>query len=508
MSQKKSKKKINISKKETTKEVENIKKTDERKKEEKKKNIPIIGIILSIIVLFITILLLINILKLNIIPTKYLLLFIVLEIFLIGIIILLLTRKKKLLWILGIFIFTIISIFNLFLNSYIETTNIVINKLFTDEIKVTTDYLIITNINNPINQLEEVGKDQTIYFDKYIKNKNEVLKEMNNYSLIDTDTISNTLDFIKNNPVNYLLLTKADYSYIMNSSILFSPNNYKIIKEFSITIKEKRNKEVKKTFNIYLNGVDFTGVMRDFNMIITVNTETKKVLLTPILRGFYIDVPSYNIKDTLMCLGAFDSEVSKEAIEKLLDTTIDYTVSVNTNSLVSIVDSLGGIEFCSDYTFTTTHALVEDTYNDNGKEKLTVNTGCRNYNGIEILAIARERVRLKNNERGRIENCKKIMLEIAKKMVSTTSLLNHKEVLTTYSSLYTTDMNKELVQILFKSVLEDYNSYKIEEQHLDGIDTVAIGHLGTQEVGATIPDENQVNEARRRIKEILKKDSK
>ena len=477
-------------------------------KKSKKKITLLLKIIILIIILLTIILLITNMMKLNILPTKYLLLLIFFEILLIGIIILLLTRKKKILWILGIIMVILLSIFNLLLNSYIKTTNIVINKLFTNEIKVTTDYLIITSINNPIDSLEEIDNSKVIYYDKYIKNKNEVMKEMNHYSLQETDTISNILDLIKKEPINYLLLTKANYSYIMNSSILFSHNNYKIIKEFSITIKEKRNKEVKKSFNIYLNGLDFTGVMRDFNMIISVNTETKKVLLTPLLRGFYIDVPAYNIKDTLMCLGSLDSEVSKEAIEKLLDTKIDYTINVNTNSLISIVDSLGGIDFCSDYTFTTTHALVEDTYNDYGKEKLRVTSGCKTYNGVEILAIARERLHLKNNERGRIDNCKKIMLEIAKKMVSTTSLLNHKEVLTSYSNLYTTDMNKELVQILFKSVLENYNSYTIEEQHLDGEDTIQIGHLGTQEVGATIPDENQVNEAKQKIKEILKKDSK
>ena len=36
-----------------------------------------------------------------------------------------------------------------------------------------------------------------------------------------------------------------------------------------------------------------------------------------------------------MCLGYFDSEVSKRAIEKFLDTNIDYTINVNTNSLVN-----------------------------------------------------------------------------------------------------------------------------------------------------------------------------
>ena len=243
--------------------------------------------------------------------------------------------------------------------------------------------------------------------------------------------------------------------------------------------------------------------MRDFNLLITVNTKTKKILTTSILRGYYIDVPAYNTKDTLMCLGAYDSNVSKEAIEELLNTKIDYVVNVNTNSLVDIVDTIGGVEFCSDYEFTTTHALVKDTYNDKVGKKLTVTKGCREYNGIEALTIARERIHLKNNERGRIENCQKIMMGIVKKSMNTTSLLNFDEVLNSYSGLYTTDMNRNVITGLAKSFIDNYGSYEITSQALDGTDGTALGHMGTQEVGVTFPDENQVKEASQKIKKVL-----
>ena len=289
----------------------------------------------------------------------------------------------------------------------------------------------------------------------------------------------------------------------MESTILYNRDNYKIIKEFTVEKKEEINNEVKDSYTIYLNGTDFTGVMRDFNLLITVNTKSKKILMTSILRGYYIDVPAYNTKDTLMCLGAYDSNVSKEALEKLLNTKIDYVVNVNTNSLVDIVDTIGGVEFCSDYSFTTTHVLTTNTYNDKYGKKLIVQEGCKEYNGTEALAIARERLNLKNNERGRIENCEKILMSIIKKSITTKSLLNFDEVLNSYTNLYTTDMNRNVITRLAKSFISNYNEYEIINQNLDGTDGKALGHLGSVEVGVTFPDENQVKEASEKIKKVL-----
>ena len=267
---------------------------------------------------------------------------------------------------------------------------------------------------------------------------------------------------------------------------------------FLITAKVKgKAREIKRA------KVEFMGIMRDFNMLVTVNTQSKQIVLTSVLRGYYIDVPAYNIKDTLMCLGSLDSDVSKEALEELFDIDIDYTLNINTNSLVNVVDTLGGVEFCSDYDFTTTHVLTTNTYDDKTGTKLNVSKGCKNYNGKEILAISRERLNLRNNERGRINNCRKILLSVAKKTLSGSTLSNYTEILNSYSNLYTTDMNKKAVTNLLKSLIENYSDYEIIEQYPDGTDGKGMGHLGTQEVGVTIPDMEQVNTVSKKIKEVL-----
>lgn len=459
--------------------------------------------ILSIIVLIIVLFTTYEILKLNILPTKYLIPILVTEIILYLLGLILYNLKKKALIIIGIIIYIISIIGNIFGYYYLSKTNKYISKnLEYKTYKVTTKYYVLASKNDNIDNIKNIDKEKKIEYYKYSRSINKALKSLGNYNFEASDTASKSMEYV-NNENGYFVIASANYDYLMDSTNLYSRDNYKIIKEFEVSEKIKRNDEIKDTFNIYINGLDFTGIMRDYNLIATVNLKTKKVILTSIPRDYYIDVPAYNMKDTLMCLGSLDSEVSKEALEKLFNTKIDYTINLNTNSLVNIVDTLDGIDFCSDYEFTTTHALVTDTYNDSTGKKLHVTKGCKKYNGTEILTIARERMALPGRDRYRQKNCRQILISIAKKIASTSSLKNYDEILKSFDGLYTTDMNDKVVKNLIKKVLEDPN-FEIIEQSVDGTDSIGVGHLGTQEAWIMTPSMDTVNDASNKINKLLK----
>ena len=459
--------------------------------------------ILSIIVLIIVLFTTYEILKLNILPTKYLIPILVTEIVLYLLGLILYNLKKKAVIIIGIIIYIISIIGNIFGYYYLSKTNKYISKnLEYKTYKVTTKYYVLASKNDNIDNIKNIDKEKKIEYYKYSRSINKALKSLGNYNFEASDTASKSMEYV-NNENGYFVIASANYDYLMDSTNLYSRDNYKIIKEFEISEKIKRNDEIKDTFNIYINGLDFTGIMRDYNLIATVNLKTKKVILTSIPRDYYIDVPAYNMKDTLMCLGSLDSEVSKEALEKLFNTKIDYTINLNTNSLVNIVDTLNGIDFCSDYEFTTTHALVTDTYNDSTGKKLHVTKGCKKYNGTEILTIARERMALPGRDRYRQKNCRQILISIAKKIASTSSLKNYDEILKSFDGLYTTDMNDRVVKNLIKKVLEDPN-FEIIEQSVDGTDSIGVGHLGTQEAWIMTPSMDTVNDASNKINKLLK----
>lgn len=463
------------------------------------KNIPIL--ILSITV----ILILIKILKLNIIPNKYLFIIVGLELIILIITTLLYNLKKLIFKIISIILLLILLIGNILGLHYINKVDTYIDtNLKKETYTIKNEYYLLASINNPINTLEDTNKDNEIEYYKYSKSINKAKKDLGNYKYKDIDNVSDALYHTRINMNNLFLISTADYNYYFSSTNLTNKEEYKIIHTFTVEEIIEVNNEIKDSFNIYINGLDFTGIMRDYNLIATVNLKTRKVLLTSIPRDYYIDVPAYNMKDTLMCLGSLDSEVSKEALEKLFDTKIDYTINLNTNSLVKIVDTLGGIEFCSDFDFITDHALVQGTYNDKTGKKLHVIKGCKQYNGIEILTIARERMHLPGRDRYRQKNCRQILINIVKKMATPESIKNYNEILNSMDGLYTTDINDKMIKKIIKEAINNPN-FEIIEQSVDGTDGIGIGHLGTQESWIMNPNEQDIINASKKIKEIIKK---
>ncbi len=457
--------------------------------------------LITVIIIFLTVY---QVLKLDVLPNKYLFLFLGIEIVLFAISCFLYNRKKILPIIIGAILYILIIVGNVFGYYYLSKINKYIDDSFTQETyKVEVPYYLLTSINNPTNSIKELDTNSQVDYYKYSRSIEQAMKKLGKHNYLSIDTVIESLKEIQNTN-KYLLIGKADYNYLFeNTKVdIIKKEDYKIIKEFIVIEELKVNKETPDTYNVYLNGLDFTGLMRDYNLIATINTKTRKIVLTSIPRDFYMEVPGYNIKDTLMCLGSLDAEISKEALEKLLDIKIDYTINLNTTSLVKIVDSLGGLDFCSDYDFITTHALVLDTYDDRLGRKLHVTKGCKQYNGIEILTIARERNAFPGRDRYRQKNCRQILINIVKKIASTTTLTNYDEVINSLAGLYTTDMNDKTIKQLVKTALEDFN-FEIIEQSVDGEDSIGVGHLGTQESWIMTPNMDTVNQASNTIKTVL-----
>ena len=207
----------------------------------------------------------------------------------------------------------------------------------------------------------------------------------------------------------------------------------------------------------------------DFNMILSINTKNNTVLMTSIPRDYYLEVPGKNgLKDKLSFINAYGEDMNRKTLEKLFDTKIDYQVIFNTSSLVKITDYVGGIEFCSDKSYTTTHALIEDSYDDSKGVKFRVKKGCQHLNGIQTLTVARERLNLYGGDKARQENCQKIMLAIFKKLASSKTLVNYNETLNELSYLYETNISRSIVSSLISNYIDNPKDWTINYQIVDG----------------------------------------
>lgn len=465
-----------------------------------KKNI--LSIILSVLCALLSVICLFLINNMGIIPFKYL--SIIIGVFLIINILIsfLLFRKNKICKVLGILLGIIIVFANGISIYYVNSTNKFLDEAFNGKIVESTTYYILAKKDNNYTEKDITGD---IYYYKNMANNKKVvklLKEDYDLNFKEYESINDMTKNLLENRIEFIVMEKTSYSIIKQYDTELA-NNTVILKEINIK-EERKTSEVKNDkFNIYVVGTDFAG-LNDFNMLISVNTKTKKILLTSIPRDYHIEVAGMKgIKDNITYMSALGIDTSIKSLENFFDTKIDYYIKINTSSLVTLVDKIGGITYCSDYEYQTTHAMVLDTYNDSTGKKLYVKKGCQHFNGIQTLTVARERVRIPGSDSARQDNCRKIIIAIFNKMKSLDTVLNYNDLLQSLSSSYETTLPKETIQVLGKETLQANSKWEIMEQAVNGTDVIGYVHLNTVRDYTMTPNMDSVNSAIKNIDMIV-----
>lgn len=462
-------------------------------------------IIVGIINLMLISIIIIYVNKLNIIPLKYMLLLII------GLIIYFIITfgvtlcKSKIVKGIGIFLMLTMTIFTGYTIKYSNNTNHFLNKYFSNlETHYENRYYILVN-----DDYSELGELNNAIIGYYI-NTPEYEKALNSLDIFfekkEYNDIEHLVDALENDEVKAILIDETFYNFIRENNNEIDLNNYKILYEYLLKLKDDsiKNSEELKAYNIYIGGLDFTEKNTDFNMIVTINTNTNKILLTSIPRDYYVDIYGKYGKDLLGYAGIWGIGTSVKTIENLFGIDVDYYLRIHTTNLVDLVDSLGGIEFCSDYSFRTTHALILGSYDDTNAEHLIVQSGCHTYNGIEILTIARERLQV-GGDRVRQKNCQDIIINIFKKMISSNTLNNYDKILNTLGKTYTTNISKKVIQTLIKDIIDNPNEWEFVKQSVDGTSSMNYVHFSNYIDHTMDPDMSTVVSATNKINEILDK---
>ena len=178
----------------------------------------------------------------------------------------------------------------------------------------------------------------------------------------------------------------------------------------------QENKHISKkdgVYNIYISGIDVAGniatVSRsDVNIIMTVNTNTKKILLTTTPRDTYLKIPGkgQDQYDKLTHAGMYGIQTSIATIQNLYDMDIDYYVRLNFTSFINIINLVGDIEVYNNQTF---KALNGRYYMPKGMITLDAK---------KALAFVRERFSLENGDYDRGKNQEKVIEAVFKKIAN------------------------------------------------------------------------------------------
>ena len=443
-------------------------------KKEKEKKFNKLNIINILNLIFIT-LFLVLLLKLNMIPKKYMMI-ITVSLTIYELLCILFTNLKfKVTKIIGIVLSSLSIIGCSVLSYYLYTGNTFLDKAF-DNTKTenTITYYVVTYKDNTASNRNDI-KD-TVYYvnnDSNIESAVNYLKKYTSSNITLASDVTTLFTMIANKQASFALLSNSSYEILFDNNKELKRDNYKIVYQFNIKIKNKVSKSTssnKEKFNIYISGTDFAN-LSDFNMIVTINMKTHKILLTSIPRDYYIPVYGTNgIRDNLSFIGVNDIYTRAKSIENY---------------------------------FGINHATILNSYDDSKGKKLYVKKGCQHLNGIEALTVARERNAFVDRDRQRQKNCQAIIIDIFDKLKSVNTLTNYTNILNSLSDLYETTLPREIIEQIMKDTIDGAN-WSFDNQSVDGIGGTDLVHLNSMKSWVMYPTDETIVSAKAKMNEILK----
>lgn len=493
------------------------------KHEEKSiKKLRIISLIIWAISLIASICLILLINKLNVIPEKYFSLIIaglaVIEI--IPLLIILLKKKGKVLvsiidiiLIVLIIVETLVSIKINKVQNFMESN---LNKNYN-----TSYYSVIVSASSPINSVDDLsGKDVHYFSSEDNDNKQKLVDKINstisNANLIEeTDNISALTSVIKDE--NYALAISSSMIDFMNTIDGSYESKIKTITTIELkTLKDNTDSTnntdyanidiTKEPFYIYFSGIDTrsgglpTTCLSDSNIIVAVNPNSKKILLVHIPRDYFVLVHgTTGQKDKFTHAGLRGGiELSKATLEDIFDMKFPYYARANFNAISNLVDAIGGINIYNDQ---------DHTIHTNYKGYSFAAGWNYNVKGEKALAFAHERYSYSTGDRHRGENQEQVITRIIDKLSSSKELLTHYEdIMNAMNGTFETNISYDQISNFIKMQINDMAKWSVETYNVNGSDGMEYtASFPTQKSYVMYPDYSTVNEAKKKINDVLGK---
>lgn len=254
------------------------------------------------------------------------------------------------------------------------------------------------------------------------------------------------------------------FAGIIDDTVEGYSDQVRILYQYGIDTEiEQKETNVEKPFHIYISGIDVDGPITtnsrsDVNIIMTVNPNTRKILLTTTPRDYYVPIPgvSGEQKDKLTHAGIYGVDVSMKTLESIYGIDIPYYARVNFTSLIKIVDALGGIDVNSEYAFTTTHGGYE------------IQKGMNHMNGAAALGFSRERYSFEAGDNQRGKNQEAVLTAILNKAMSPAILTNANQMIASVGDSVETNMTQEEMAKFINLQLSDSSAWSIESAAATG----------------------------------------
>ena len=442
--------------------------------------------------------------KLNIIPIKYLI--IIYGLISLSSILLIynIFKSRKIVSIISSILLVVMTIILTLVTYYLNNTY---HFLTRTQVKYDTlSYSVLVLNNSGITKLKELENKNISYLkDNYNEEiKNNIIKQINYQEIIVSD-LSKLYESLNKNETDAIILEES-YITLANEEIDSFKDNTKIIYTFKVKVdayKEESNIDVlENPFIVYISGIDQYGSVNsvrgrsDVNQLLVINPKTHKILIVNTPRDYYVQLAgTTGLRDKLTHAGIYGIDKSIATIENVYGIDINHYIRINFDTLIKVVDVLGGIDIYSD------KAFIPWT-----NKKVYINEGWNHLNGKEALAYSRERKTYVDGDHHRGRNQQQVIEAIISKLTSTTTFLSkYNSILNSLDGSFQTDMDINLITSFIKYQLDKMPSWNIESVGANGFNswnyTYSMGY--NYYLWVMEPDWDSINKIKNKIEGVL-----
>lgn len=413
-------------------------------------------------------------------------------------------KKSRVLTTVLLVVFSIIAVVSLFaFKSLVDVAHNMNETASYSEIEMS----VVVPSNSSVNDVSDLTSVQAPT-DADGSNINELLSHIKSEKGVDlaTEKVDSYQAAYENliNGSSQAMVFNSAYSSLLEMSYENYQSNLKTIYSYKIktSIKDEAKAHDSNVFNIYISGIDTYGSIStvsrsDVNLILTVNMNTHKILMTETPRDAYVKIPDGGADqyDKLTHAGIYGVETSEKTLENLYGITIDYYARLNFDSFLKLIDALGGITVYNDQAFT---ALMNKKEYPVGNIELT--------SGEDALAFVRERYSLEHGDYDRGNNQMKVIQAILNKMTSLKSVSNYSTIISNVQDSIQTDMKLDTMMKLVNGQLDSGEKFTVTSQEVTG--TGSTGELTSYAMPSSSLymiklDDTSVAKASQAIKDVM-----
>lgn len=271
-----------------------------------------------------------------------------------------------------------------------------------------------------------------------------------------------------------------------------------VIEEQTKDTNVSQKQDAKNIIRLYISGIDTRGgeiinTRSDVNIIATINTDTKQMLLVSTPRDYFVPLSISNgVPDKLTHAGIYGIDVSMDTLGMLYDISLDKYFRVNFAGFIKIIDALGGIDIDSDAAFT---ASTDQEY--------SFTKGMNHMNGAAALAYSRERYAFQEGDRARGRHQMQVISAVIQQAMSSEMLSHYTEVLNGIEDCFDTNFSYDRMAELVRQQLEDGGSWNIVSYSVDGTGDTRQPYSMSANAYVMIPDQTTVDEAKALMQQVV-----